>query len=391
MGLQAMREQSAVLILSEIGDRPEYMRLWVGWKAVLTSISNWDLPPEKWTKVMVLYAGIDALASFEVGRVLRRFADPALWTPGMPTLPLNPFYRPLHRRAHGADLLEYIRRALAYCLAREGQQTVEQMSKTIGDWDLIKGLGERTRILHIAVDHLEAAGVVKRVKHDNKDTLVITHVCLTKAIPPLATPDMPPPPAPEVAALLETLKRVVPWLSGIEMTLRDTMIGYLIDHHPELVLYTAPVSTRIAEAWLEEIGEAGRERLSNAQAAAKADKEAEARNKEIKAREKEIKIREQEERKIRKEMQIKAAAAARAARTREMEIKAHENREKKQLKRQRADGGQGHGETTTQQISSGTPSSSSLAGMAAAAVSGSEGEAQQQQQPLPESNPELEL
>ncbi|KAI9168321.1 hypothetical protein H9P43_007693 [Blastocladiella emersonii ATCC 22665] len=319
-----------------IGDGPAYPQLAVGWKATGVAMSNWDLPAASWTQVMVLYAAIDALASREIGRLLRPVLEPANWVEGMPTLEFNPLYRPVHRRVLGGDLLEHIRRVLAHCLAQRGKQTVDKAAKFIDMWKLLRGFRNRPQVLKAAVEHLAAVGVVKleprapgtplytaahhqqqkqgsaaaagkggnggnrsgsaTPKGNNNNNrsgsatpisgattpttapapatpsasasapeaktpppppMLIAHVCLSKRIPPLRLPS-PLPPLP--ADLTTTLTLSVPRIPGIEPT-RATVLEYLVDYHPALILYERALAARIANAWLVELGDDGLEQV----------------------------------------------------------------------------------------------------------------------------------
>ncbi|KNE61166.1 hypothetical protein AMAG_06917 [Allomyces macrogynus ATCC 38327] len=249
-----------------------YPHLGIGWKCLSLSTSPWDRDPRHWSLGMLIYAGLDAVASRAIAVAVQ--ADPIAYM--MPRVPFR-------RYANGPSVLVQLRQIFAYVLhtrgGRKGKPGIplDVAVRFIRTMHLIKGAGGHSAaILARGTEILLQSGILVVEPRDpaeetpinivdedtgrplSPDSSVqvetpfaswrLVHVCPRR--PLLDVPD-PTPPATD-ADLVAQLALGLPRVPGLVRT-PDLAVQYLVDHHVDLVFLPDTRAFPVARKWWADI------------------------------------------------------------------------------------------------------------------------------------------
>ncbi|KAJ3366692.1 hypothetical protein GGF32_003336 [Allomyces javanicus] len=249
-----------------------YPHLGIGWKCLSLSTSPWDRDPRHWSLGMLIYAGLDAVASRAIAVAVQ--ADQIAYT--MPRVPFK-------RYANGPSVLVQLRQIFAYVLhtrgGRKGKPGIplDVAMRFIRTMHLIKGAGgHRAAILARGTEILLQSGILvvePRDAAEETPTLTVdedtgrplspdssvqvetpfaswrlVHVCPRRALPDV--PD-PTPPATD-SDLVAQLALGLPRVPGLVRT-PDLAVQYLVDHHVDLVFLPDTRAFPVARKWWADI------------------------------------------------------------------------------------------------------------------------------------------
>ncbi|ORZ36657.1 hypothetical protein BCR44DRAFT_1432343 [Catenaria anguillulae PL171] len=260
-----------------IGTGPTYPNLTVGWKSKHLSMTNWDVAPHHWTSSMLIYSGLDALASRAVGVAIMPVINPYTWihatTSPDPPMRISSHYQLPHVRQFPGAPLEWLRCTLAHIVTcREaGRPSVATVHKYVSTWKLLKGIKSRRAVMLDAIDWFVTTGVVTavdqlgnkvdNVKSANEANVYLTHVCLAATLVPkvppqpmLEHPGGVPAPGDWIAFVSQEYPRVPGY--GDHVT-SEAVHEFLARTHPALALFDESDSLRVAKAWVDAAPEEG--------------------------------------------------------------------------------------------------------------------------------------
>ncbi|KAJ3372855.1 hypothetical protein GGF31_001392 [Allomyces arbusculus] len=249
-----------------------YPHLGIGWKCLSLSTSPWDRDPRHWSLGMLIYAGLDAVASRAIAVAVQ--ADPITYT--MPRVPFK-------RYPNGPSVLVQLRQIFAYVLhtrgGRKGKPGIplDVAVRFIRTMHLIKGAGgHRAAILARGTEILLQSGILVVEPRDSAEETPIhvvdedtgrplspdssmqvetpfaswrlVHVCPRRPLPDV--PD-PTPPATD-SDLVAQLALGLPRVPGLVRT-PDLAVQYLVDHQVDLVFLPDTRAFPIARKWWADI------------------------------------------------------------------------------------------------------------------------------------------
>jgi hypothetical protein len=266
---------------------PSYPDLRVGWKRHRLAVSAWDAPPREWTKEMLVYAGLDAVAGYLVAARLY-----GLWPDPRSTAVLSPYprisdatelehprYRPRHLRtgfgveawsrivyneareylantpagrAHASDVLSHLSREVHLWKLLESQDLMILLQwllkRVIAGHGLIATESIVTGSNNGPIDSVDADGL-----HGIWNTSSFEHIFIafddTRGIPFEDDPPTPLPPDEPPRSLVDSLSNL-PCRYRIPVCPLERLVKEFLFWSPHLLVHPPSVAEKAARRWV---------------------------------------------------------------------------------------------------------------------------------------------